>query len=59
MSLVPFLMDFYFDLQGRLNIIFLKIKDWVTMVLSLFEDADKTFGWDWIMGLIALIFSPH
>jgi hypothetical protein len=27
MSLVPFLMDFYFDLQGRLNIIFLKIKD--------------------------------
>jgi hypothetical protein len=57
MSLVPFLMGFLFWPEGKVKYHISQNKGWVTMVLSLFEDADKTFGWDWIMGLIALIFS--
>jgi hypothetical protein len=43
--------------KERLNIIFLKTKLSNNTVLSLFEDADKIFGWDWIMGSTALTFS--
>jgi hypothetical protein len=46
---------FYFDPEGKVKYHISQNKG-VTMVLSLFEDADKNLL-DWIMGLTALIFS--